>query len=111
MDQPESLLGTIVDGRYRLREFIGSGSYGSVYAADELTLGRVISQVAVKLIKPENDDRRQKVLQEILGLARLHHDYMIAYRSSGEIREGNLAGWIFLATELGDSTLQRLVKA
>jgi serine/threonine protein kinase len=111
MDQPESLLGTIVDGRYRLREFIGSGSYGSVYAADELTLGRVISQVAVKLIKPENDVRRQKVLQEILGLARLHHDYIIAYRSSGEIREGNLTGWIFLATELGDSTLQRLVKA
>ncbi|MGE5326486.1 MAG: protein kinase domain-containing protein, partial [Deltaproteobacteria bacterium] len=111
MDQPESLLGTIVDGRYRLREFIGSGSYGSVYAADELTLGRVISQVAVKLINPENDERRQKVLQEILGLARLHHDFIISYRSSGEIREGNLAGSIFLATELGDTTLQRLVKA
>lgn len=111
MEQPESILGTIIDGRYRLREFIGSGSYGSVYAADELTLGRVISQVAVKIINPENDDRRQKVLQEILGLARLHHDYIIAYRSSGEIREGNLAGSIFLATELGDSTLQRLVKA
>ena len=111
MEQPESILGTIIDGRYRLREFIGSGSYGSVYAADELTLGRVISQVAVKIINPENDDRRQKVLQEILSLARLHHDFIIAYRSSGEIREGSLAGSIFLATELGDSTLQRLVKA
>src|SRR5262245_14450138 len=110
MDNPELLLGTIVDGRYRLREFIGNGSYGSVFAAEELTLGRVISQVAVKLINPENEDQRQKVLHEILGLARLNHDYIITYRSSGEIREGPFAGSIFLATELGDTTLSRLVK-
>jgi parallel beta-helix repeat protein len=111
MDNPEFLLGTIIDGRYRLREFIGNGSYGSVFAAEELTLGRVISQVAVKLISPENDTQRQKVLQEILGLARLNHDYIISYRSSGEVREGDLAGTIFLATELGDTTLARLLKA
>jgi serine/threonine protein kinase len=111
MDNPELLLGTIVDGRYRLREFIGNGSYGSVFAAEELTLGRVISQVAVKLINPENEEQRQKVLHEILGLARLNHDYIIAYRSSGEIRDGDLAGSIFLATELGDTTLARLLKA
>jgi serine/threonine protein kinase len=104
------LLGTVVDGRYRLREFIGSGSYGSVFAADEMTLGRVISEVAVKIITPENSDQRKTVLLEILGLARLNHDYIISYRSSGEIREGELAGSIFLATELGDTTLSRLVK-
>jgi parallel beta-helix repeat protein len=50
------------------------------------------------------------VLLEILGLAQLNHDYIITYRSSGEVREGPLAGSIFLATELGDTTLSRLVK-
>jgi hypothetical protein len=111
MAEHDNLLGTVIDGRYRLREFIGSGSFGSVYAADELTLGRVISQVAVKLITPESDEHRQLVLREILALAQLNHDYVITYRSSGEIREGPLAGTIFLATELGDTTLARLVRA
>jgi F-box protein 11 len=110
MSSPNHLLGTVIDGRYRLREFIGSGSYGSVFAADELTLGRVISQVAVKLITPEGDDQHKTVMLEILGLAQLNHDYIITYRSSGEVREGPLAGSIFLATELGDTTLSRLVK-
>src|SRR5262249_11340577 len=55
-------------------------------------------------------DQRKIVLLEILGLAQLNHDYIITYRSSGEIREGLLAGSIFLATELGDTTLSRLVK-
>jgi hypothetical protein len=107
----DSLIGTVIDGRYRLREFIGKGSFGSVYAADELTLGRVISQVAVKVIAPENNDDRRSVLLEILGLAQLHHDFIINYRSSGEIREGPLAGSIFLATELGDATLSRFLKS
>src|SRR5262245_2282567 len=101
MTSPSALLGTVVDGRYRLREFIGSGSYGSVYAADELVLGRVISQVAVKIITPENDDQRTSVLHEIRSLAQLNHDYIITYRSSGELRDGPMADSIFLATELG----------
>lgn len=111
MSLNDSLLGTVIDGRYRLREFIGSGSYGSVFAADELTLGRVISQVAVKIITPDNDDDRKKVLVEILGLAQLTHDFIITYRSSGAVREGPMAGSLFLATELGDTTLQQLVKS
>src|ERR1051326_7253017 len=105
------LLGTVIDGRYRLREFIGSGSYGSVSAADERTMGRVISQVAVKVITPAGNDDRKNVLREILGLAQLNHDFIITYRSSGEVREGPLSGSIFLATELGDTTLSRLLKA
>lgn len=110
MERPDLLLGTVIDNRYRLSEFIGSGSYGSVFAADEVTLGRVISRVAVKIITPENQDHRQSILNEIVGLARLHHDHVIAYRSSGQIAYGELAGCIFLATELGDTTFARLAK-
>ena len=111
MELSDQILGTVIDGRYRLSEYIGSGSYGSVYAAEEVTLGRVISRVAVKLITPDTPDQRQTVLNEIVGLARLHHDYIIVYRSSGEVAYGDLAGTIFLATELGDVTLARLIKA
>src|SRR5438552_4108804 len=111
MERPDLLLGTVVDNRYRLTEFIGSGSYGSVFAADEVTLGRVISRVAVKIITPESQDHRQVIMNEIVGLARFHHDHVIAYRSSGQIAYGSLAGSIFLATELGDTTFAKLTKA
>jgi F-box protein 11 len=110
MSSPHHLLGQIIDGRYRLREFIGRGSFGAVFAADEFTLGRIISQVAVKIITPESSEQRKSVMREIVGLAQLHHDYIIAYRSSGEIREGPIAGSIFLATELGDTTLSDAVR-
>lgn len=111
MSSPHHLLGQIIDGRYRLREFIGRGSFGAVFAADEFTLGRVISQVAVKIITPESPEQRRSVMREILGLAQLHHDYIIVYRSSGEIREGPMSGSIFLATELGDTTLAEAVRS
>jgi hypothetical protein len=111
MDRPDRFLNLVVDGRYRLTRYLGAGSFGSVYAADEETLGRVVSQVAVKIIRPADEKDRQSVLNEILGLASLHHDYIINYRSSGEIRDGELAGSIFLATELGDITLHRFLKS
>ena len=50
-------------------------------------------------------------MNEIVGLARFHHDHVIAYRSSGQIAYGELAGCIFLATELGDTTFAKLTKA
>src|SRR5229473_6338410 len=31
MHDPDQLLGTVIDNRYRLSEFIGNGSYGSVF--------------------------------------------------------------------------------
>jgi len=110
MDNADRFVDTTIDGRYRLTEYIGSGSYGSVYAADEVTLGRVISRVAVKIITPEHAEQRNSVLNEIVGLARLHHDYIIVYRASGVIAYGDLAGSIFVATELGDTTLAQLLK-
>ena len=109
MERPERFLGEVIDGRYRLTDFIGSGSFGSVFAADELTLGRVISRVAVKLIMPESPEQRRSVLNEIVSLARLHHDYIIVYRSSGEVAYGALAGAIFFATELGDTSFAHLI--
>src|SRR5262245_20013085 len=111
MERPDLLLGTVIDNRYRLSEFIGSGSYGSVFAADEVTLGRVISRVAVKIITPETQEHRQIILNEIVGLAQFHHDHVIAYRSSGQIAYGELAGCIFLATELGDTTFAKLTRS
>ena len=101
MVNPEVLIGTVIDNRYRLSRTIGKGSYGWVFEATEEIAGQFVGQVAVKLLAPEDDLQRDMVLREIRALAGFTHEYIIAYRTSGQIAEGNLAGTIFLVTELG----------
>ncbi len=50
------------------------------------------------------------VLREIRALAGLTHEYIIAYRTSGRITEGTLAGTIFLVTELGEVALSKWLR-
>jgi serine/threonine protein kinase/Tfp pilus assembly protein PilF len=52
---PDTLIGTIIAGRYKLRQEIGEGGMGSVYLAEQTQ--PVKRQVALKLIKPGMDSR------------------------------------------------------
>jgi serine/threonine protein kinase len=52
---PDSLIGTIIAGRYKLRQEIGEGGMGSVFLAEQTQ--PVKRQVALKLIKPGMDSR------------------------------------------------------
>ncbi|MFV1968881.1 MAG: protein kinase, partial [Pirellulaceae bacterium] len=105
--QPETLLGTLVDRRYRLARFLGSGSFGFVFEAAEESLGSCVSRVAVKIILPRNEEERAGVRCDVRGLAQLNHDHILVYRTSGEIDEGPLAGAVFVVTELADTSLER----
>ena len=53
---PDALIGSIIAGRYQLRQEIGEGGLGSVYLAEQTQ--PVKRHVAVKLIKPRMDSRR-----------------------------------------------------
>src|SRR3954447_3524200 len=52
---PGSILGTVIAGRYKLRQEIGEGGMGSVYLAEQTQ--PVKRYVALKLIKPGMDSR------------------------------------------------------
>ena len=52
---PAALIGSIIAGRYKLRQEIGEGGMGSVYLAEQTQ--PVKRQVALKLIKPGMDSR------------------------------------------------------
>ncbi len=110
MINAEVLAGTVIDNRYRLTRLIGKGSFGWVFEGTEEMAGQYVGDVAVKLLAPENDSQREMVLREIRALAGLTHEYIIAYRTSGRITEGTLAGTIFLVTELGEVTLSKWIR-
>ena len=51
VDLADALLGKTVGGRYEIRKHLGSGGFGSVFAADQILFGRPIRKVALKITK------------------------------------------------------------
>ncbi|WXH29464.1 Serine/threonine-protein kinase PknD [Myxococcus stipitatus] len=81
--------------RYVVREKLGSGAMGVVYAADDPELGR---RVALKMLRPEGGHRvrlQQRLLREAQALARLSHPNVVTLYDVGTHGDA-----IFLAMEL-----------
>ncbi|MCP3139393.1 serine/threonine-protein kinase [Pyxidicoccus xibeiensis] len=85
--------------RFVVRERIGSGAMGVVYAAEDPELGR---QVALKVLRPEgcqHEELRQRLLREAQALARLSHANVVTLYDVGTYGDS-----IFLAMELVEGT-------
>jgi len=102
---PDPLLGSIIGGKYRIIEKLGSGGMGGVYKAEHLLMNRL---VAVKLL-------RSNLLQDEVLLKRFHHEA----KSASQISHPNAVtlydygvenGLPFLAMEFIDgATLKTLI--
>jgi serine/threonine protein kinase len=66
------MIGTQLDGRYRIERQLGEGGMGVVYAATDLQLDR---RVAIKVLRSEVDDpvARKRFLREARAAAALSH--------------------------------------
>src|SRR4051794_32955805 len=71
---------TLVMGRYRLRERLGSGGFGTVYAAHDERLDRA---VAIKVL-PADRSAPERARREALAVARLDHPGIVALFDAGE---------------------------
>ena len=74
-DELSGLEGIVIDGRYRVDEYIDCGGMGDVYAATQLSLGRT---VAIKLLRTERihakrDEVRKRFELEARTAARIDH--------------------------------------
>lgn len=99
------MTGLLLEGRYRLRDCRGAGSFGTVYAADELLRGKRIGRCCLKILLPDSDEMAE-LMREISHLARVCHPRVVSYRGCGEVRSGPLQGSLFLAMELGERSLR-----
>src|SRR4051794_9679807 len=105
MPRAPDLAGSALDGRYELLGVLGEGSFGRVYRARDLRLGRV---VAVKVIKPwwaEDDAWVERFEREARLLARVSDPGVVRIYDFGEAEEGP-----YYVTELveGQSLADRL---
>jgi CheY-like chemotaxis protein len=85
----DSLSGTVLDGRYRLEQKIGSGGFAAIYRGHELAAGR---PVAVKILRPDSGRDAATYLDrfrnEGLSAMRLSHPNAVAVLDSGVTSSG-----------------------
>ena len=90
------LIGTVVDGRYRLETTLGRGGMGLVFRAPHVGLRR---QVAVKILHPSlaaSPDVRSRFEREALAVGKVDHPNCVATYDVGRLADGSL----YLAMEL-----------
>src|SRR3954470_23995513 len=97
--------GTIVDGRYEVKERLGSGGMAAVYRAQDLQLGR---EVALKLLYPrfaEDASFVERFRREASSAAGLQHPNVVSVYDRGE-----WDGTSYIAMEhLRGRTLKQLI--
>ena len=106
-EDPISLSGRTVAGRYRVVGMLGEGGIGKVYEAEQIGLDR---QVAVKVIQPKrrNDPvTTQRFLREARAAGRISSPHVVTLFDCGT---DDGTGELYIAMEmlLGQSLLSRL---
>ncbi len=85
----EALPGTVLEGKYRLEEKIGSGGFGAVFRATHLALNRT---VAVKVFRPSRGNDSAEAVErfrlEGVSASRVNHPNAISVLDSGISTEG-----------------------
>lgn len=85
----ETLVGTVIDSRYRVLGHFGRGGMGAVYSAEHLGLGR---QVALKVLRQERTDPqfRLRFEREIRATASINHPNVVSVFDTGVLLDGSL---------------------
>ncbi|MCX6345161.1 MAG: serine/threonine-protein kinase [Armatimonadetes bacterium] len=98
------LEGQVIEGRYHLRELLGTGSYGGVFRADEVVDDRLIRQVAIKLITSSNEISRDRQFEELSLSCQLDHSNIVRSFSVGRsvLQGGEL---LYIVMELANGSL------
>lgn len=85
-----SLVGTVLDGRYRIVKLIGEGGMGEVYAAEHVHIEK---RFAIKLLKQEivsNAEAVTRFRQEARSSSSIGHRNIIAIEDFGQLADGRI---------------------
>ena len=105
-----SLLGAIVDGRYRLSALVGRGGMGEVYRAQRLPHGDDVAFKVLLAHPLDNPVHLRRFLDEIRALAKVQHDNLVRVIDTGVMPPGDDRPYYvmpFLAGQTLGATLEK----
>jgi eukaryotic-like serine/threonine-protein kinase len=94
----ERLVGTVLDGKYRIEAYLSSGGMGAVFRATHVMLGK---PVAVKLIQGDlvtSPEMARRFQREARAATSLNHPCIVSVYDLGQTGDGTL----YIAMELVD---------
>lgn len=102
------LVGTVLDGKYRILRLLGAGGMGNVYLAEHVILKR---QCALKTLKPEllseDPSAAARFTREASNASRIDHPNVVAVHDFGVLENGLL---YFAMEYVEGETLEHLVE-
>ena len=102
------MIGTLINGRYRLDEQVGSGGMSTVYRAFDETLQRT---VAIKLMHRSlsgDPQQLERFRREARAAARLSHPHVVTVIDAGEDDGHPYIVFEFVAGETLKARIKRL---
>jgi len=87
---PQQLVGTVVDGRYRIERVLGTGGMGAVYEAEHIEIGK---KVALKVLHPQfsrQADLVARFRREARAASKVGHPNIVDVTDSGTTPDGDV---------------------
>jgi serine/threonine-protein kinase len=104
----DALIGTVLAGRYRIEQLLGSGGMGAVYRAEHVHMRKA---VAVKVLHKEMTAFPEVVARferEAVAAGRIEHPHVVSASDFGQLEDGSF----YLALEFVEGhSLAKLVDA
>lgn len=102
----DPLLGTVINGRFRVEESLARGGMGRVYLARQAHVGRL---VALKVVSAENGDPESRSIRRFLVeasiLATIQHPNVVTLFDYGKIEGAAIDSWFIAMEYLRGETL------
>jgi serine/threonine protein kinase len=87
--EPETLVGEVVDGRYKVERLLGTGGMGAVYEAEHIEIGK---KVALKVLHPQfsrQADLVARFRREARAASKVGHPNIVDVTDSGTTENGD----------------------
>ncbi|MEQ9498639.1 MAG: serine/threonine-protein kinase [Deltaproteobacteria bacterium] len=84
----DPMLGTVIDGRYRIEERVGAGGMGTVYRAVQTNIGRDVAVKIVNALALQNPEMVRRFENEAHIISQLRHPNTLKLIDFGKLGDG-----------------------
>lgn len=105
--QTVSMIGKVLDARYRILSLLGEGGMGRVFLAEHVALG---SRVALKVVNEQfarQDSVMRRFQQEAIAASRIRHENIVSVTDFGRTDDGAM---YFVMEYLDGESLAQLIR-